>query len=130
MKKITSLILAVCILASIGMPAVAVSDRSESISTCALESFYSFCSECGEHAYLVCYKWDLGRTGTLTDTEAHTSTCTIKYYQSNSGYQCTSCGNIDLYYAPDTGLAEKHDCYMVHTSCGKGTLTCCTLDYM
>lgn len=80
---------------------------------------YTFC-ECGGRAILKCRNYHYGYAGTLFESETCSSTCTLNYYRSEGIYVCLSCG-----------LSERsgmwHDCYKLHSACGKGRIQECAL---
>lgn len=84
--------------------------------------YINFCSRCESTMSLDCAKWDYGYAGKWVDTGSHGS-CKILYYQSLSYWHCHSCG-----YTYSTG--SYHYCYEQHSSCGKGIVKDCNLNYM
>lgn len=78
------------------------------------------CSQCGQPAAWAC----LRHKSQLYDTVTHGDGCKKMYYRSPSTYYCTWCG----WYYDVPLIGAYHYCYIIHTSCGKGSEIMCQCD--
>lgn len=91
---------------------------------------YVICPTCKMgYMSLVCDKKPI-YDGTSTHKYNLTKNCTKTYYQATyTGYVCADCGaKSELFgYGSEPGNEKdsRHDCFVVHSSCGKGTESYC-----
>lgn len=102
------------------MPASAA--ISEEPAPYGQDSLNQVCIYCGGWAYPVCVG---NPTYYTTGKGSHlpSSSCNVHFYRSDGMLWCSECYKNNESYG-------KHDCYQVHSSCGKGTVNTCTMGYL
>lgn len=111
-RRVLALLVAVLLLSGMVIPAsAAVAPETASLQY--------VCTECASNFTVsTCY----GAPGLVATGDCSTSGCTIRYYKRTGGEYCNECDKIVEVYG-------RHDCYRVHSSCGKGTVNTCPMDW-
>ena len=81
------------------------------------DSIQEVCTECGDSFTIyVCS----GAPGLVATVDCSTAGCTVRHYKRSTSEFCGGCNRIIRYLG-------RHDCYQIHSSCGKGTVKRCSL---
>lgn len=62
----------------------------------------------------------IGRSSLAATVDCKTAGCTISYYKSTGVEYCNDCQVYVQVYG-------RHDCYHIHSSCGKGKIKTCPM---
>lgn len=86
-------------------------------STMPLSMNATQCPRCNQAAAWACLRYK----AQLYDTSTHGNGCKKMYYRAPSAWHCTWCG----WYDEEPFMGLYHYCYIIHTSCGKGSESMC-----